>query len=140
VRQLDLNNPYKRLGGGSLDQALFKKSQPQTNEAPPPASATDKPIASYTKPRLSTTPKTTRQQASEIQKKPNHMSSSSADIPIATRKFIKRTFDLYEDQLNYLLKESLRDRLDGKEGSSMNAWVREALDEWIKKREVTKRK
>jgi hypothetical protein len=105
VRQLDLNNPYKRLGGGSLDQALFKKSQPQTNEAPPPASATDKPIASHTKPRLSTTPKTTRQQASEIQKKPSHMSSSSADIPIATRKFIKRTFDLYEDQLNYLLKE-----------------------------------
>jgi hypothetical protein len=53
--------------------------------------------------------------------------------PSTTRSFIKRTFDLYEDQLNYLTKESLQDRLAGKEGS-MNSMVREALDEWIAKR------
>jgi hypothetical protein len=53
------------------------------------------------------------------------------------RTFIKRTFDLFEDQLNYLTRESLQDRLAGKE-VSMNAMVREALDEWIKKREAAK--
>jgi hypothetical protein len=56
---------------------------------------------------------------------------------ISTRPFIKRTFDLFEDQLNYLTKESLQDRLAGKE-SSMNAMVREALDEWIEKRKRVK--
>jgi len=55
----------------------------------------------------------------------------------ASRTFIKRTFDLFEDQLNYLTRESLQDRLAGKEGS-MNAMVREAIDEWIKKREAAK--
>jgi hypothetical protein len=135
---MDLNNPYKRLGGGSLDQALFKKSQQQISDVTPPVSEPAKPIASNTKPHLPTTPKITKQQASEVQKRSNRISSSSVGVSIATRKFIKRTFDLYEDQLNYLVKESLRDRLDGKDGS-MNAWVREALDDWIKKREITKR-
>src|SRR3954447_13330350 len=134
---MDLNNLYKRLGGGSLDQALFKKSQPQISDVTPPVSEPAKSSASNTKPHPPTTPKITRQQTSEIQKRPNHISSSSVGVSIATRKFIKRTFDLYEDQLNYLIKESLRDRLDGKDGS-MNAWVREALDDWIKKREITK--
>ena len=55
----------------------------------------------------------------------------------SNRSFIKRTFDLYEDQLRYLTRESLQDRLAGKEGS-MNAMVREAIDEWIKKRESAK--
>ena len=57
-------------------------------------------------------------------------------LPITTsakRTYIKRTFDLFEDQLAYLTKESLQDRLAGKKGS-MNSMVREAIDEWIKRR------
>jgi hypothetical protein len=53
------------------------------------------------------------------------------------RAFIKRTFDLFEDQLSYLTKESLQDRLAGKE-VSMNSMVREAIDDWIKKRQTEK--
>jgi hypothetical protein len=53
------------------------------------------------------------------------------------RAFIKRTFDIFEDQLGYLTKESLQDRLAGKEGS-MNAMIREAIDDWIKKRKARK--
>jgi hypothetical protein len=53
------------------------------------------------------------------------------------RAFIRRTFDLYEDQLSYLTREALQDRLAGKEGS-MNAMVREAIDEWIEKRKSRK--
>jgi hypothetical protein len=53
------------------------------------------------------------------------------------RSFIKRTFDIFEDQLNYLSTESLQDKLIGKD-SSMNAWVREAIDDWIQKRKAKK--
>jgi hypothetical protein len=48
----------------------------------------------------------------------------------AGRRYVRRTFDFYEDQVTYLLEESLRDRLAGKEGS-MNAMVREAIDAFI---------
>lgn len=65
-------------------------------------------------------------------------SAAVANDVTVKRTFIKRTFDLYEDQLTYLTRESLQDRLNGKEGS-MNAMVREAIDEWIKKHKVNKR-
>ena len=46
------------------------------------------------------------------------------------RPYVRRTFDLYEDQLAYLTRASLEERLAGGEGS-MNAMVREALDAFI---------
>jgi hypothetical protein len=56
--------------------------------------------------------------------------------PSLKRSFVRRTFDFYEEQIAYLKQASLREQLDGKEGS-MNAMVREAIDEWIKKRTST---
>ena len=56
-------------------------------------------------------------------------------IPAAAptgRRYIRRTFDFYEDQISYLTKASLEERLAGGEGS-MNAMVREALDTFIEK-------
>ena len=56
-------------------------------------------------------------------------------IPAAAstgRQYIRRTFDFYEDQISYLTKASLEERLAGGEGS-MNAMVREALDTFIEK-------
>jgi hypothetical protein len=53
------------------------------------------------------------------------------------RSFARRSFDFYEDQIKYLTRESLEDRLAGREGS-MNAMVREAIDAWIKKRASSK--
>jgi hypothetical protein len=49
------------------------------------------------------------------------------------KPYVRRTFDFYEEQIAYLKQASLREQLDGKEGS-MNAMVREAIDDWIKKR------
>src|SRR5215217_5645248 len=43
-------------------------------------------------------------------------------IPRLQRSFVRRTFDFYEEHINYLKQESLREQLDGKEGS-MNAMV-----------------
>ena len=51
--------------------------------------------------------------------------------------FVRRTFDFYEEQITYLKQASLREQLEGKEGS-MNAMVREAVDDWIAKRTSTK--
>jgi hypothetical protein len=58
--------------------------------------------------------------------------TQSAPSPLK-RSFVRRTFDFYEEQIAYLKQESLREQLEGKEGS-MNAMVREAIDEWITKR------
>jgi hypothetical protein len=52
----------------------------------------------------------------------------------AARPYVRRTFDLYEDQLAYLTRASLEDRLAGGEGS-MNAMVRQALDDFIAHKE-----
>jgi hypothetical protein len=57
--------------------------------------------------------------------------------PSMKHAFVRRTFDFYEEQISYLKQESLREQLEGKEGS-MNAMVREAIDDWIKKRTSTK--
>jgi hypothetical protein len=51
----------------------------------------------------------------------------------AGRRYVRRTFDFYEDQISYLTKASLEDRLAGKE-SSMNSMVREAVDSFIRER------
>ena len=56
--------------------------------------------------------------------------------PSVKRSFVRRTFDFYEEQIAYLKQESLREQLEGKEGS-MNAMVREAIDDWIRKRTST---
>jgi hypothetical protein len=50
----------------------------------------------------------------------------------AGRRYIRRTFDFFEDQIAYLTKASLEERLAGGEGS-MNAMVREAIDAFIEK-------
>ena len=57
-------------------------------------------------------------------------------VPIAApagRRYVRRTFDFYEDQIVYLTRASLEEKLAGGEGS-MNAMVREAIDAFIEKR------
>jgi hypothetical protein len=49
------------------------------------------------------------------------------------RLYVRRTFDFYDDQITYLIRNSLEERLAGRE-ISMNEMVREALDDWIQKR------
>jgi len=53
--------------------------------------------------------------------------------PAAARRFVRRTFDYFEDQVAFITKESLEERLAGND-VSMNSILREALDDWIKKR------
>ena len=58
-------------------------------------------------------------------------------MPPMKHSFVRRTFDFYEEQISFLKQESLKEQLEGKEGS-MNAMVREAINDWIAKRTSTK--
>jgi hypothetical protein len=49
------------------------------------------------------------------------------------RLLVRRGFEWYEDQLSALKRLSLQEQMEGKEGS-MSAMVREALDDYLKKR------
>jgi hypothetical protein len=74
----------------------------------------------------------------DLASQPMIKSSITSPIPqqppqSSKRPYTRRTFDFYEKHITYLKQESLREQLDGKEGS-MNAMVREAMDDWIKKR------
>ncbi len=51
----------------------------------------------------------------------------------AKRPYVRRTFDFYDDQIEYLKRESLQERLAGND-IGMNSMIREAIDDWIKKR------
>jgi hypothetical protein len=51
-------------------------------------------------------------------------------------ELIRRGFEWYADQLRALKKLSLEDQMQGRSGS-MSAMVRDALDEYLKKRSPT---
>jgi hypothetical protein len=53
--------------------------------------------------------------------------------PDNKRILVRRGFEWYEDQLNALKRLSIQEQLEGKQGS-MSAMVREALDDYLKKR------
>jgi hypothetical protein len=80
-------------------------------------------------------PPTTAADVNPVDHKPHVVATKPVPKPVskpqgAARPYVRRTFDLYEDQLAYLTRASLEERLAGGEGS-MNAMVREALDAFI---------
>jgi hypothetical protein len=92
-----------------------------------PSIQKQKPPIDYTQPRqnISTITPHSEQPARKVFTQPAPQSHK--------RSYIRRTFDFYEDQIAYLTRQSLQERLAGNE-RSMNEMVREALDDWIKKR------
>jgi hypothetical protein len=125
-KQLNVDLVQNELRGGSAFFPGYKAGETQEPATPPPLA-----------------PKPRRERPAEPMTLPRQASgapaptTSLAPVSQEKRPLIRRTFDLYEDQLNYLTKESLQERLAGKEGS-MNAMVREALDEWIAKHRLAK--
>jgi hypothetical protein len=55
---------------------------------------------------------------------------------VGKRPLARRTFDLYADQVTYLTRASLEERLAGRD-VSMNAMVREAVEDYIAKRQAS---
>jgi hypothetical protein len=110
-------NAKSRQLGSPLD-GMPQIQKPRTQIAPTPAA----PV---------TTPQNTVAQSRPAIKK---TATKPATTPkSSTRPYVRRTFDFYEDQIAYLTRASLEDRLAGGDGS-MNAMVREAIDAYIEKR------
>jgi hypothetical protein len=113
IEDFDVNAKSRQLGS-PLD-GMPQIEKPRTRVAPTPAT----PI---------TTPQNTVAQSRPAIKK---TATKPATTPkSSTRPYVRRTFDFYEDQIAYLTRASLEDRLAGGDGS-MNAMVREAIDAFI---------
>lgn len=59
------------------------------------------------------------------------------DRPTGKRTLVRRGFEWYEDQLEALKRISLKEQMEGRE-CSMSAMVREAVDDYLKKRSAGK--
>jgi hypothetical protein len=59
--------------------------------------------------------------------------SANSQVVKQVRPLVRRTFDFYEDQIEYLTSASLHARLAG-HGVSMNAMIREAIDHYIEQK------
>ena len=68
---------------------------------------------------------------------PDEQALRRGDRPTGRRELIRRGFDWYADQLRALKKLSLEEQMEGREGS-MSAMLREALDDYLKKRAAKK--
>ena len=130
--ELDVNNPYKRIGGGSLDQALFKKGQPKPVIAAPTPPTSEEPSFSTSRPTDNPKlPITTNRQAIHTEGvRPN---APSPVRPNGKRIITRNSFEIYEDQMDALRKLSFQEKMDGKLGS-MSCMVREAIDQYLTKR------
>ena len=89
---------------------------------------------------VSSEPPTPAAPVGPIDRRPHVAAAKPVPKPVskpqgAARPYVRRTFDLYDDQLAYLTRASLEERLAGGE-SSMNAMVREALDAFIEKQKA----
>jgi hypothetical protein len=109
--------PIRELHSPLDDMPRIEK-QPRTNHRPETPPLHDEVVVSPDSQAVSLSPTKTRTA------KP------------AKRSFVRRSFDFYEDQVSFLTRVSLEERIAGREGS-MNAMVREALDDYIQKKKAT---
>jgi hypothetical protein len=124
-----VNNPYKRIGGGSLDQELFKKGR-QTPETVTPSQpqkdqSSSAPVKSPAQQEIAT-----KQFNPSDGVRPN---APSTVRPNGKRIITRNSFEIYEDQMDSLRKLSFQEKLKGRLGSMSNM-VREAIDEYLQKK------
>jgi hypothetical protein len=125
MKKLNTDSITNELANSSFfpSRPVSGREEGTTKPLPQPsATAAVKPAVIQTAPQTTPAP---------VSQKP--IASAEPRAAAAGRRYIRRTFDFYEDQIAYLTKASLEDRLAGKEGS-MNAMVREAVDTLIRER------
>jgi hypothetical protein len=102
VVTLDVNNPYKKLGGGSLDQALFRKKKPQPIPvAAPPPTESESPGEETTTGLQTKTNLLANQQTGKLAKKQTNKpaNSQTRNLPLSTREKKKYGTYLREDSI-----------------------------------------
>jgi hypothetical protein len=122
------------LQGGS---AFFPNYQRNNSLTPAKQSAEPTPTAGQAVPL---TPLQNEQRSRSFQpteRPPDEQTIRPDDVPTGRREFIRRGFEWYADQLRALKKLSLEEQMAGKPGN-MSQMVRDALDDYLKKRAVEK--
>jgi hypothetical protein len=124
-KKLNTNSITNELENSSFFPSAARSAQDGEREVPPQA-ASPAPVAVLPEaPATTTTP--------VPEGRPRNAVRKATSTKETTRGYVRRTFDIFEDQLQYLTRASLEDRLAGGEGS-MNAMVRQAIDAFIAKR------
>ena len=118
-----------------LDKALLRSTKQST---PPSVSPAHQPSnrEEHTGVSDKVHPQPTIRPVDEVARRPTDDTTiRPADVPTGRREFIRRGFEWYADQLRALKNLSLQEQMEGKPGN-MSQMVREALDDYLKKRAV----
>jgi hypothetical protein len=68
---------------------------------------------------------------------PERVNARTPERPFGKRIITRNSFEIYEDQMESLRKLSFQEKMEGKLGS-MSQMMREAIDDYLKKRSSTK--
>ena len=115
-----------------LDKALLRSTKP----GPPSPLAKDHPPgAGENTAFVSPTNEPTKRPPDEpVIRRPDEATNRPPDRAAGDYELIRRGFEWYAYQLRRLKKLSLKEQMEGKPGS-MSAMLRDALDDYLKKRE-----
>jgi hypothetical protein len=104
------------------ESAFFRRPQQEQPEKDKPAPLSEKPIIQENQPG---------------QEVPERVNARTPIRPNGKRIITRNSFETYEDQMDSLRKLSLQEKMEGKIGS-MSQMVREAIDDYLKKRNTPK--
>ena len=116
-----------------LDKALLRSTKPSTPPSVPPAEQQNQRTEQSIVSEKAHVQPTTRPVDEEANRPNNEPTTRPGDASSGRREFIRRGFKWYADQLRALKKLSLQEQMEDKPGN-MSQMVREALDEYLKKR------
>jgi hypothetical protein len=119
-----------------LDKALLRSTKQTPPSIPPARQQTTKPEHTPVSDKAAAHP--TARPVDDVAKRlSSEATARPDDVPTGRREFIRRGFEWYADQLRALKKLSLEEQMEGKPGN-MSQMVREALDDYLKKRGAAK--
>jgi hypothetical protein len=115
-----------------LDKALLRSTKP----SPPPHAAKEQPTGeNESKASVMAINEATNRPPDEPMVRPSDEATNRPpDRAAGDYELIRRGFEWYAYQLRRLKKLSLKEQMEGKPGS-MSAMLRDALDDYLKKRE-----
>jgi hypothetical protein len=119
-----------------LDKALLRSTKQTSPSIPPTQQHTTKPEHTPVSDKAAAHP-IARLVDEAMKRPPDDATTRPDDVPTGRREFIRRGFEWYADQLRALKKLSLEEQMEGKPGN-MSQMVREALDDYLKKRGAAK--
>jgi hypothetical protein len=117
-----------------LDKALLRSTKP----SPPPHAGKEEPPAeeeqgAFAQPRPAPT---NRPPDEPVLRRPDEATNRPPDRAAGDYELIRRGFEWYAYQLRKLKKLSLKEQMEGKPGS-MSAMLRDALDDYLKKEQMS---